>query len=253
MLDPANTGPIQQGDLFITAGVAALTAPSSSYTPIQGEPARARLLEAGPHGALDAVGTRTLVMVVSHDCQLDKEFNRALARIMKAEPDLDELEARDRADRDLTLDRNVVVAPVVGLDQLSVATDPNLAGTIRAGRVIGYLPIPAQPPHMPEFAVADLGVRVTVDRLVLTDRIASLTDPGRLALRYGLAKMDAIRTPDLGAELEAAVGRRVVKVERPDAKVQTIRLTLDDNSTLEFLPRPSSRSDDLAPSRVTRP
>ncbi len=49
-----------------------------------------------------------------------------------------------------------------------------------------------------------------------------------LLLRYALARMDSLRTPDLGAELEAVVGKRIVSIERPTAKRLTLAITFED-------------------------
>ena len=86
--------------------------------------------------------------------------------------------------------------------------------------------------------MVDHGHRTTVDRLTLTRRLASITDPARLQLRYALARMDSLRTPDLTAELEAALGKRVSRISRPTGKRITLLIELEDGTALEVLPRP---------------
>lgn len=222
--------PLQQGDLFVTSGVARVVPasapsenPSIAATGPSGtapfETHRSALDEPLPPSgmpALDVVGGRVLVMVVSHDCQLDKELHHAARRLQKE--GLSEVAAYAQAESDDTLDRNVTVSPVVELTELPLAGDPNFDTNVRAGRVVGYLPVPARAGLLPAEAVVDLGYRTTADRATLTQRLASLTDPARLQLRYALARMDSLRTPDLGAELEAAVGQRITSVDPPNSR-----------------------------------
>lgn len=232
----------RQGDIFLSTGIARIAAAGEPYSPpawAAYETTRAAL-PAGLPGQpdLDVIGGRALVMVVSHDCHLDKELNLAARALPAADPALDESEAYARAEVDDTLDRHVVVSPLVSLGDLPLAFDANTAGLLRAGRIIGYLPVPANSALALPETVVDLGHRSTVDRLTLTQRLSSLTDPARLQLRYALARMDSLRTPDLGAELEAAIGHRIVGVERPAGKRPTVLLRLDDDTALELLPRP---------------
>ena len=110
---------------------------------------------------------------------------------------------------------------MVGLHDLPLAVDPGTRGLLPAGRIVGYLPIPDSPELALPETVADLGHRTTVDRLTLTQRLTSLTDGARLRLRYALARMDSLRIPDVGAELEAALGppdrpRRAIHCEAND-------------------------------------
>jgi hypothetical protein len=240
----SNSGrPLQQGDVFVTSGMVRIAAGGDAFVPPTWAEFETRRLALEPQKAslpaLDAAGGRALVTVVSHDCQLDKELHHAARALMKADPDLSEDAAYDRAEDDDTLDRHVVVSPLIELAALPLAADPNTAGLLRAGRIVGYLPVPAQDPILPRDAVVDLSYRATVERNTLTDRLAALSDDARLALRYALARMDSLGTPDIGAELEAAIGLRIMQVIRPDAKNPTIRMRLEDGTAVEMLPRPA--------------
>lgn len=178
-----------------------------------------------------------LVMVVSHDCHLDKELHLVARALLRANPDRDENWAYEKAEPDDTLDHVIVSQPDRQPDDVSVG-DTNM---LLAGRIVGFFPVPASPQHgLTSPAVVDLGHRTTVDRLTLTRRLASITDDARLMLRYALARMDSLRTPDLTAELEAAVGERVTGIERPTGKRVTLVITLEDGNTFEVLPGPGT-------------
>lgn len=185
--------------------------------------------------AQDVVAGLGLMMVVSHDCHLDKELHLAARALLRANPGWDEDRAYEKAEADDTLDRHVIVSPLVSPHDVPVEDKSML----HAGRIVGFLPVPASPRHgLTTPALVDLGHRTTVDRLTLTRRLASITDIARLQLRYALARMDSLRTPDLNVELEAAVGQRVTGIERPTGKRATLVITLEDGSALEVLPRP---------------
>ena len=74
--------------------------------------------------------------------------------------------------------------------------------------------------------------------MTLDQRLVSLTDPARIQLRYALARMDSLRTPDIGHELDLAIGQRITTVLYPNAKRPTVGLVLEDGTQLELLPRP---------------
>lgn len=199
--------------------------------------------------AQEVVAGTGLVMVVSHDCHLDKELHLAARALQRAEPERGADWAYAAAETDDRLDRHVVVSPVVSPDAVPVGDKRLLLG----GRVVGYLPVPASAEHgLTSPAVVDLGHRSTVDRLTLTWRLASITDPARLQLRYALARMDALRTPDLTSELEAAVGKRVASIDRPTGKRATLLITFDDGEVLQVLPRPGKTPQE-GPGRTRTP
>lgn len=177
-------------------------------------------------------------MVVSHDCHLDKEANHRARSLMK-EFQLGEDEAFAIAEDDDTLDRHVVVSPIVSTDALVDPSDRSRRDLLARGRLLGYYPLEDADRLGLSGATVDLGLRATVDRLTLTARLVSLTDAARIQLRCALARIDSLRTPDIGHELDLAVGQRVVKVLRPDAKRPTVVLVLEDGAELELLPRPA--------------
>lgn len=235
--------PIQQGDLFISSGVTRTVLTDDLYTPpawasFSDPVGRVAASVDGLQG-LSAVGGRALVMVVSHDCQLDKEANQRARALMK-ERAIDEEAAFELAEADDTLDRHVVVSPVVPLDAVTTASDPNHRALIRQGRLLGYFALDDHEALGLRDVVVDLGMRATVDRLSLDRRLVCLTDPARLQLRYALARMDSLRTPDIGYELDAALGKRIVEVRRPDRRRPTVSLVLDDGSVVDLLPRPGT-------------
>lgn len=233
--------PIQQGDIFITSGVTRTAVQAAPYTPPAWAPFSfvTNDLAAARDGlpALSTVGGRVLVMVVCHDCHLDKEANLYARGLVKAQK-LSEDEAFALAESDDSLDRHVIVSPVVAIRDLVPAEDVSNQALIRRGRLLGYFPLPDDGRLGLQDVVVDLGLRATVDRLTLTDRLVSLTDPTRIQLRYSLARMDSLRTPDIGHELDLALGQKITAVLRPDSKRATVGLQLEDGSVLELLPRP---------------
>lgn len=243
---PDISRPLQQGDVFVQGGLSRIAA-SDGWSPAAWAPYETyRHTFAAADSALgtpahDVVAGLGLVMVVSHDCHLDKELHLAAKALLRAHADQDETWAYAHAENDDSLDRHVIVSPLVSADAVAVS-DRDL---LYAGRIVGYLPVPPSPAHgLTTTAIVELGQRTTVDRLTLTRRLASITDQARLQLRYGLARMDSLRTPDLTAELEAAVGQRVTAIERPTGKRATLAITLADGSTLEVLPRPGDTPQD---------
>jgi hypothetical protein len=235
------TRPIQQGDLFISSGITRTAITTTHHTPPAWHTFSTPIGTITPPGAdtpgLTALGGRALVMVVSHDCHLDTEANRR-ARTLVRDHGLDEDTAFAIAEADDTLDRHVIVSPVVMLDAVLDPDDTDNRALMRRGRLLGHLPLDDHEPLGIAGMVVDLGYRATVDRLSLDRRLVSLTDPARIRLRYALARMDSLRTPDIGHELDLALGRRIVDVRRPDRRRDTVSLVLDDGSVLDLMPRP---------------
>jgi len=234
--------PLQQGDIFITSGVVRLASASVPFTPpawIDFDQQRNKLAEPTMFAAgLDSVGGRALVMVLSHDCHLDKEINIAARALLKADRNLSESDAYAKAENDETLDRFVIVSPLVDVDLLSAVRNENARTGLLAGRTVGYFPLPSEPSLSLDDVVVDLSYRTTVDRLTLTRRLTSLTDPARLRLRYALARMDSLRTQDLSLEIQEAVGQRIIDIKLPRKGQQTVKLLLENGKTLEVLPKP---------------
>jgi hypothetical protein len=235
--------PLQQGDIIITGGVTRVGFAGNAHTPYAWSHFSDHRFDFAPTmpglPGLSSISGRALVMVVSHDCHLDKELNTFARHLMRTR-ELSEEDAFRAAEDDDSLDRHVVVSPIVRVSDLTALDDRDGQGQIRSGRRIGYLPLADSSRLGIAESVADLGYRSTVDRFTLTERLVSLSDDARIHLRYALARMDSLRTPDIGAELDLAVGQRVLRVERPQGKRMAIVLHLGDGSTLELLPRPGS-------------
>lgn len=222
--------PLQQGDILL-AGVARYLG-ADLFTP----PAW-RELEA-LHVDLDDAGWTArltagpgLVMVTSHDCHFDKQWNRRRKDLLAQ--GLGEAEAEEIASGDAELDRTFQASPLVRPEQLGV--DP---GNLMAGRMVGYLPVPASSDeHVPE-AVVDLTYRCTLDRADVV-RVSSVTEPARARLRQALAHLDALRSTELGFTVEEVLGRSIAKVELPSRDPLVVRLHLDDGAVIELLKHPA--------------
>ncbi len=236
-----NGRPLQQGDIFATSGIIRITSSDNESSPDAWavyDKVRSTLASPIPNsGGLDSIGGRALTMVLSHDCHLDKEINIAARALMKKDSKLNEAAAFEIAEDDHELDRYVIVSPIVDVDQLLAGRDQNSLSELIAGRIIGYFPLPDSPSRNLEKVIVDLSYRATVDRLTLVDRLCSLSDPARLQLRYALARMDSLRTPDVGGDLLAAVGQRIVDIKLPKRGIQTITLILENGKSVEVLPK----------------
>lgn len=225
-------GPPKQGDILL-AGVSRLVGPDR-FTP----PAWRHLdavditVEAGgDQPELRLTAGRALVMVTSHDCHFDKDWNRRRRELIRQ--GVDEEEAGRRADEDPTLDRTFTASPLV--DVGDIGRD---RAALMGGKVIGYLPVPASPDRLVPEAVVDLTYRVTLDRLDVRP-VASVTDETRATLRYALARLDSFRATSVGFELEAVLGRRIETHECPSRQPLAVRLHLDDGSFVELLQHPA--------------
>lgn len=223
---------LQQGDILVS-GIARITA-QDGFSPVQWQSLDTSYVEVdgakpdgGPIQAFVGVG---LVMVTSHDCHLEKEWNRRRAELIGQ--GMSEAQASSEAGSDPSLDRSVVVSPLIDPDDIGVDR-----GNLLAGHVVGYLPVPASLDELVPECVVDLTYRATVDRLDVF-RVASISALARSQLRYSLVRLDALRTPHLGFEIEEVIGRRIERAEVPARDPLTVRLHLDDGSTIELLQRP---------------
>ncbi|MHB1988284.1 MAG: hypothetical protein ACYCSF_09900 [Acidimicrobiales bacterium] len=146
-----------------------------------------------------------------------------------------ETEAAEReATADVTLDRTLVVSPLVDPTELRGGR-----GNLLAGKVIGYLPVPPHQEQLVDECVADLTYQCTIDRLDVV-KVASISEAARKQLRYALIQLDALRTADLGFEVEAVVGRTTQKVEVPARDPLTVRIELDDGNVIQLLQQPGT-------------
>jgi hypothetical protein len=227
----AAEGPPKQGDLLF-AGVVRLVA-EDHFTP----PAWSRLdaydvtIETqGDAPDLRLVAGPALVMVTSHDCHFDKEWNQRRRTLIR-EGHLED-EAERIASSDPTLDRTFNASPLLRPDE--VRRDRR---ALLDGKVLGYLPVPASPDGVVPEAVIDLTYRVTLDRLDAA-RVASVSEATRAHLRYALAQLDSLRATKVGFEIEHAVGRRINDVSIPQEHPLFVRLHLDDGTDIDLLQHP---------------
>jgi hypothetical protein len=225
-------GGLQQGDILLT-GVSRLTA-EDGFSPGQWDALDTRRVEVDgvrPDGDPLRVFTGlALAMVTSHDCQLEKEWNRRRSQLI-AQGHSEE-DAGEEAEADATLDRTLVASPLIDPDDVSVDR-----GNLLAGHAVGYLPVPASPDGLVPECVVDLSYRCTLDRFDVA-RVASISPQARSQLRYGLIRMDALRTPNLGFAVESVIGRSIERAEVPRRDPLTVRLHLDDGSTIDLLQQP---------------
>jgi hypothetical protein len=235
-------GGLQQGDILL-AGVTRITG-DDGYSPPQWEFLDTHHVQvAGVKPDSSAVRFFAgfgLVMVTSHDCQLEKEWNRRRSDLI-AEGRTEEEAA---AEADPTLDRTLLASPLV--DPEDIAVDQ---GNLLAGHVVGYVPVPASPDELVPQCVVDLSYRCTLDRFDVV-RVASVTALARSQLRYALVRMDALRTPNLGFAVEDVIGRSIQHAEVPRKDPLTVLLILDDGSTIELLQQPGEPQGASARSSV---
>lgn len=235
-----NEGPPKQGDILL-AGVSRLVA-EDRFTPAGWEPldaADATIALAGVGRTLRLAAGPALVMVTSHDCHFDKQWNQALTRLVRS--GVAEEAATRLADEDPNLDRTFTASPLVRPEDLRLDR-----GNLLAGRVIGYLPVPPHDDLVPE-AVVDLTYRVTLDRHDIM-RVASISNTARTQLRYSLARLDALRTPSVGFDIEVVLGRQITQVSFPTRNPLLVRLHLDNGKELDLLQQPGD--PDQGPARA---
>jgi hypothetical protein len=243
--------PPQQGDILLAA-VARVVA-DDDFTPPRWtvlDEAVAELLPAtGPAGgslpALRVAGGRALVMVTSHDCGLDKEFNAVVTALTSPDhdPPMSEEQAMAAAEARLDLDRTFQASPLLDPATVEVAGTPVDPALLLSGHVIGYLPVPelvVRGRILVPASVVDLGYRVTLDRLAYRARLTCVSEAARERLRYALARLDVLRTPTLEAQLSAAVGQQITRARVSKKNPLVVQLTLADGHVLELLSRPGS-------------
>ena len=240
-------GGLQQGDILFS-GIGRVTA-EDGFSPEQWDAWDAHNVQVDgvkPDGAALNLFTGVgLVMVTSHDCQLEKEWNRRRSELM-SQGKSDEA-ASSEAEADPNLDRSVVVSPLVDPDDLSVDR-----GNLLAGHVVGYLPVPASADGLVPECVVDLTYKCTVDRLDIV-RLTSLTSLARSQLRYALVRLDALRTPHLGFAVESVIGRTIENAEVPKRDPLTVRLHLDDGAVIDLLQQPGEPEGPSARASVGPP
>ncbi len=238
-------GPPQQGDILL-AGVVRLVA-DDRFTPPQWTRLDAYDITvtapAGDHADLRITAGPALVMVTSHDCHFDKEWNRRRSQLIKQ--GVPQAEAERLASEDASLDRTFTASPLLHPDDLDVDR-----GNLMAGKMLGYLPVPASADGLVPEAVVDLTYRVTLDRLDIV-RVASISATARAQLRHALTRLDSLRAVTVGFEIETVVGKHIAAVTFPSANPLAVQLHLDDGSTIELLQQPTD--PEAGPTRAAPP
>lgn len=171
-------------------------------------------------------------MVLTHDCEIDKEFNRRRTELEKQGHTRED--AIVIASDDPTLDAFIAVSPLLGYEE--VPSDQHQG--IRSGIRVGYLPVPRASLFDDEEFLVDLRRVATVDRqLVLTyERLASLTDEARGVLRFKITEAYASRALAVIEEIESMVGRTILEVDHLEEskKRSSLILYLDDGSSVRL-------------------
>jgi hypothetical protein len=228
----------RQGDIVL-CGVSRIIA-EDRHSPPQWESLDAHFVQIDgawngerPLGIAAGIG---LAMVVTHDCQLDKEWNQRVRELERAGTPSESAEAEATADP--SLDRTLVVSPLVDLNDLRGGR-----GNLLAGRVIGYLPVPLHPEHLVDECVVDLTYQCTVDRFDVV-KVASISETARKQLRYALIHLDALRTADLGLQVEAVIGRTIQAVDVPARDPLTVRIQLDNGQVIQLLQQPGAPDEE---------
>jgi hypothetical protein len=234
---------LSQGDIYLAPTVIAWSAESFRAMPVV-PPAPRRsgetvFVPAWGRSSVSAAPLVTLattwapVLVLSHDCEIDKEFNEHVDVLVRG--GMAEEEAEQQASGMPELDRYVLVSPLLAYDERELAAERWEA--VRAGQKIGYFPLPS----MPRFENAEFFVHLsricTVERRLLSPgyKVTSLTEPARALLRFKLAEALSSRNLSVVSKLEAAIGRqiadvRTLKIKRQDA---TVSLVMDDGSEVQ--------------------
>lgn len=246
--------PLQQGDILLAPIVRIAVGNHSQNQWERLDEERGVL--AVPRGSLPGVavtGGWSLVMVTTHDCGLDKEFNTRLSQLERSSVAIDDEVIEDVEDDD-TLDRFLQVSPLIRGDEVHVAGRQVTQDQLIAGKMVGYLPVPSLTRDgidiVPASAV-DLNYRCTIDRLSYAGRVSSVSEAARTQLRYALARLDALRTPSLEFALSDVVGKTVVAARVAKKNPLAVDLTFDDNTRVQLLQHPGSPAP-AGPARTAR-
>jgi hypothetical protein len=245
--DRNETVPLQQGDV-ITAPLARLqTEPDFFPDPWRAfDSGRTQLPAPTPFSDPWVVGGWGYAMIVSHDCHLDKEFNKLVGRL-RAEEQLTLSEAEERAEQDPTLDRFLTVSPVLPLDAF-----PTQASNIPSGDVIGLFHLPSDATTEWLDHVVDLTYRATIDRFFVEDRRFVLTEEARRRFRLTLARTETFRSSEIGFQLEEVFHKRIRDV-RPDPDEPIgVEIEMWDGTFIKLIQQPAEPSDN-GPARTRAP
>jgi hypothetical protein len=234
----AEAGPLEQGDLLLAPLVRPINpaelAPYDHFarTPWRTVGEGVSLEGAPPY---EAPTTVQAAMVVSHGCHIDKQYNQRVEHLHRRQG-LPLAEARREAEADRTLDRWIVVSPVVPLD--AVRADEN---AIVENRAVGLFHVPVHPAGViAEPAVADLSVKFTVDR-TLTQRTACLSDAARDDMRKALMRVDLARRPAWDA-VERALNSKLIDVVVDERHPLQVSLRFANGEEFSLVHPPTAES-----------
>ncbi len=255
--EPVHREHLSQGDVFLAPSAALYWAEDAAPAPVGpavppaiGQAVTVRAWGRpglGSTAGAPPVAVRiawTPVMVLSHDCEIDKEFNEQVDRHLRENPTVTEEAAVAHFASRTDLDRHVLVTPLLPYDEAVVPTWKHEG--IRQSNRVGYIPLPP----MPDYEGAELFVHLarisTVDRQLLAThyKVVSLSEPARSLVRFKLAEALASRNLSVVSKLEAAVGRHIVDVRtlKTRSASATIALVLDNGDEVQVdakIDRPS--------------
>ena len=238
---------LSQGDIFVAPSVVLCdlndleVSDNASLPPVVGERRPIRIWgrpEPQTEGAAPAVGaivSWTPVIVLSHDCEIDKQFNEEIDRYLTDNPGSDEKEVIAYMSARGDLDRHILVSPL--LPYVEEFAPEWKHDSIERGVRIGYFPVPAVPQYNEDGFFIHLAQVSTVERGLLAPgyKVASLSEPARALVRFKIAEALASRNLSLFSKLESAVGRTIADVKHlksRNSKV-TVGLLLDDGTELQ--------------------
>ena len=228
-------GPLNQGDILI-APVARITAPEpfvpDRWDRLDQTEVMVDRSDVG-EDPIHLMSGRELVMVTSHDCHHDKEWNTERNRLIR--DGVDPEEAAAIAENDPTLDRTFQASPLVALEDF----DAESRGNYRAGRIVGYYPLLAPPDGSFPESVVDLTYRCTIDGKATSGRKWRLSAAERDRLRYAIARFDSFRTVEITETIEAAIGKSISDVRVDARSALTVELVLDDSTVLTLVQPPA--------------
>lgn len=170
-------------------------------------------------------------MVLSHECEIEKEFNEYVAGF-ESEGEDAVAQARREAETRWDLDRYVLISPL--LEYRAEEAAEARWSAIRSGQKIGYFPVLSLPGAPPVPSFVHLSRIATVERRLLghARTLASLTPAAVHLLRAKLAETFSVRNLSVISRLEAAIGHRIVDVKtvKQGRRSVTASLQLDDSS-----------------------
>jgi uncharacterized protein YoaH (UPF0181 family) len=249
-------GPLlRQGDIVLApsvvllAGDEAVADPSLPAPPQFGQRRFSWLWQPGAASQVPDVIAETLVaavLVLSHECHLEKDFNERIRAFMAAGMPRDE--AVEAASADPALDPFAVVAPLRPYSSVPA----NRHAGIRVNDRIGYFALDAVPGDGGDYLV-DLGRTCTVSVRLLpkSAKVASLAPDAVAELRFKLAEAYAIRDLSVIAELQAMVGQRIRHAEAlPKSKKKSALVLHLENGEIVHLE--IRRPRDELPEEITR-